>query len=470
MADDNKATGAAGYSDALRREMSELTGTQRAAVLMLLLGEEQAANIIRFLSPKEVQGLGAAMVQVAELSQEAVNAVLDEFLAEIKRQTNLGLGTSDYVDKVFRRALGDDKAASVLGRINPGHGSKGLEILTWMDARSIADMIQAEHPQVVAIILSVLETGVAAEVLNFLPPDARAEIMQRVASLEQVQPSAMDELEAIMKKQFSTNSTSKSSSLGGVKAAANILNQTKTTLEAAVMSGLREIDPDLMQLIQDNMFTFENLVGVDNKGIAKIMANVEPDLMMKALKGASEAVKEKFLGSMSERARHVPRRYGSAATDAPVGRGDGTKNGHARSTQTSRRRRLGARRRGRLCLTRRKPKHASPRSVPRGSGNRPTCCTRLPPRVVFCPAPGSPPKPQALTRKVLRPRYWTCKPWPARRRPKPLRRIRRKASKMTRCKPMHQKHQAHTATRLRTPSKLRTPSPSRLQAHRLPPP
>ncbi len=303
MADDNKATGAAGYSDALRREMSELTGTQRAAVLMLLLGEEQAANIIRFLSPKEVQGLGAAMVQVAELSQEAVNAVLDEFLAEIKRQTNLGLGTSDYVDKVFRRALGDDKAASVLGRINPGHGSKGLEILTWMDARSIADMIQAEHPQVVAIILSVLETGVAAEVLNFLPPDARAEIMQRVASLEQVQPSAMDELEAIMKKQFSTNSSSKSSSLGGVKAAANILNQTKTTLEAAVMSGLREIDPDLMQQIQDNMFTFENLVGVDNKGISKIMANVDPDLMMKALKGASEAVKEKFLGSMSERAR-----------------------------------------------------------------------------------------------------------------------------------------------------------------------
>ncbi len=303
MADDNKATGAAGYSDALRREMSELTGTQRAAVLMLLLGEEQAANIIRFLSPKEVQGLGAAMVQVAELSQEAANAVLDEFLAEIKRQTNLGLGTSDYVDKVFRRALGDDKAASVLGRINPGHGSKGLEILTWMDARSIADMIQAEHPQVVAIILSVLETGVAAEVLNFLPPDARAEIMQRVASLEQVQPSAMDELEAIMKKQFSTNSSSKSSSLGGVKAAANILNQTKTTLEAAVMSGLRDIDPDLMQQIQDNMFTFENLVSVDNKGIAKIMANVEPDLMMKALKGASEAVKEKFLGSMSERAR-----------------------------------------------------------------------------------------------------------------------------------------------------------------------
>jgi flagellar motor switch protein FliG len=229
--------------------------------------------------------------------------VLDEFVAEIKRQTNLGLGTSDYVEKVFKRALGDDKAASVLGRINPSQGSKGLEILSWMDARSIADMIKAEHPQVVAIILSVLENGVAAEVLNFLPAESRAEIMQRVASLETVQPSAMVELEAIMKKQFSTNSTSKSSSLGGIKAAANILNLTKTALEASVMGGLKTLDPDLMQKIQDNMFTFENLTGVDNKGIQVIMRNVEPDLMMKALKGASDAVKDKFLGNMSERAR-----------------------------------------------------------------------------------------------------------------------------------------------------------------------
>jgi len=164
-------------------------------------------------------------------------------------------------------------------------------------------MIKAEHPQVLAIILSVLENSVAAEVLNFLPADSRAEIIQRVASLEQVQPSAMEELEAIMKKQFSTNSSSKSSNLGGIKQAANILNLTKTALETAVMGGLKEIDPDLMQKIQDNMFTFENLVGVDNKGISKIMSNVEPDLLMKALKGASEDVKQKFLGSMSERAR-----------------------------------------------------------------------------------------------------------------------------------------------------------------------
>ena len=293
MADpDNSADGYA--TEALRQEMAAMTSTQRAAVLMLLLGEEQASDIIRFLNPKEVQALGAAMVQVQDLSQEAINVVLDEFVATIKKQTSLALGTADYVEKVFKRALGDDKAASVLGRISPGAGSKGLEILSWMDARSIADMIQAEHPQVVAIILSVLEPMVAADVLAFLPVDSRAEVIQRVASLETVQPSAMVELEAIMKKQFSTNSSAKSSSFGGVKAAASIMNLTKTALEAAVMGGLRDLD---------NMFTFENLTGVDNKGIQTIMRNVEPDLMMKALKGASDAVKDKFLGNMSERAR-----------------------------------------------------------------------------------------------------------------------------------------------------------------------
>jgi len=292
-----------GMSEALVQELANMTSNQRAAVLMLLLGEQQAADIVRFLDPKEVQALGAAMIEVADLSQEAVNAVLDDFVATIKKQTSLGLGTSDYVEKVFKRALGDDKAASILGRITPGRGSKGLEILNWMDARSIADMVQGEHPQVVAIILSVLEPGVAADVLNFLPPDSRAEVIQRVASLETVQPSAMEELEAIMKKQFSTNSSVKSSSFGGIKAAAQIMNLTKTALEASVMGGLRALDSEMMQKIQDSMFTFANLVSVENKGIQIIMRNVEPDLMMIALKGASAEVQEKFFSNMSERAR-----------------------------------------------------------------------------------------------------------------------------------------------------------------------
>jgi flagellar motor switch protein FliG len=243
------------------------------------------------------------MVAVSDVSQEAVNEILDDFVSTIKKQSSLGLGTTDYVEKVFKRALGDDKAASVLGRILPGQSTKGLEILQWMDARAIADMIKTEHPQVTAIILSVLDHQVAADVLNFLPDETRPEIIQRVASLETVQPSAMQELESIMKLQFTNNTSSKSSSFGGIKAAAQIMNSTKTALEASIMKGLESIDADLMMRIQDNMFTFENLSAVDNKGIQVLMRAVDNNQLMIAMKGASEDVKARFFDNMSERAR-----------------------------------------------------------------------------------------------------------------------------------------------------------------------
>ena len=305
MADEVKDAKAQEMQQALERELAALSGTQRAAVLMLLLGEQQAAEIIRYLNPKEVQSLGGAMVSVADLSQEAVNAVLDEFVMTIKKQTNLGLGTTDYVEKVLKRALGDDKAASVLNRIMPGQSTKGLEILTWMDPRSIADMIYGEHPQVIAIILSVLEYDVAADVLSYLPGEHRSEIIQRVASLETVQPSAMEELEAIMKKQFSTNSSAKSSSFGGIKAAAKIMNFVKVDLESTIMGGLERLDGDLKLKIQDNMFVFENLSAVDNRSIQTLMRAVESEMLMVALKGAPDTVKNKFLDNMSSRARSM---------------------------------------------------------------------------------------------------------------------------------------------------------------------
>lgn len=302
---ENAKAGADSMSPEVRRELDELTNIQRAAVLMLLLGEQEAANIISHLNPKEVQPLGAAMVSVADLSQAAISSVLDEFIATIKQQSNLGLDVSDYVENVLKRALGDDKAASVLGRIMPGQSSKGLDILRWMDARSIADMIRGEHPQVVAIILSVLDSDVSADVLNFLPADLRPEIVSRVANLDTVQPSAMQELEQIMKKQFSSNSSSASSSFGGVKAAAKILNFTKTTPLANIMKGVTALDGELAQQIQDNMFTFDNLVTCDNRSIQVLMRTIEPDLLMVGLKGADEPVKNKFFDNMSSRARSM---------------------------------------------------------------------------------------------------------------------------------------------------------------------
>ncbi len=289
--------------DNVLEELELMSTTDRAAVIMLLLGEQQAADIVRYLSPREVQALGACMVSVADLSQESVNIVLNDFVGTIKKQTSLGLGTADYVENVFKRALGADKAATILGRIMPGSSSKGLEILRWMDARSIAEMIQGEHPQIIAIIMSVLEYDIAADVLNFLLPEQRPEVIQRIAMLDTVQPTAMDELETIMKQQFSSSSSAKSSNFGGVKTAAKIMNFTKVELEGKIMDGVLQLDEELAMKIQDNMFTFDNLSGLDNRSIQTLMRNIDNEQLMTAFKGADEMVKDKFMANMSQRAR-----------------------------------------------------------------------------------------------------------------------------------------------------------------------
>ena len=301
MAEDTQA--AEEQEGAGQEAVDVLLPSERAAVILLLLGEEQAAEIISFMSPREVQALGAHMVAVADLSQESVNVVLDDFVSTIKQQTNIGLGTSDYVTNVFTKALGDDKAASVLARIMPSSSSKGLDILQWMDARSIGEMVEEEHPQIIAIILSVLEYDIAADVLNFIPDEVRAEVVHRVAALETVHPNAMEKLEAVMQEQFSSSSSAKASSFGGIKTAAKIMNFTKTDMEGVILGGINDIDEELANKIQDNMFTFENFDGLDNRSVQTLMRSIDNDLLMTAVKGATEAVKEKFLSNMSQRAR-----------------------------------------------------------------------------------------------------------------------------------------------------------------------
>jgi flagellar motor switch protein FliG len=282
-----------------------MSGTDRSAVIMLLLGEQQAADVIRFMSPREVNAVGTAMVGVADLSQDLVNLVLDDFVSTIKTQTNLGLGTPGYVENVFRRALGDEKAATVLGKIMPPASSKGLEILQWMDAKSIGEMVSKEHPQIIAIILSVLEHDIAAQVLGYIPDTKRAEIIQRVASLDTVQPSAMAELEGIMAEQFTNSSSAKAASLGGIETAAQIMNFANVAIESSVMSGVNDLDQELASLIQDKMLTFENMAEIDNRGMQTLLRSVEQDMLMSALRGADEATKDKFLSNMSERARDL---------------------------------------------------------------------------------------------------------------------------------------------------------------------
>jgi len=307
MADENNTATAvpAGVDmEQVAAEVAALSNTQRAAVMLMLLGEDEAASVIRHLAPKEVQHLSAAMISVADLSQEAVSAVLDGFIATIKKQTNIG-GGIDYLENVLKNAIGEDKASSVLSRIMPASANRGLEVLQWMDARSISEMIEHEHPQIIAIVLSFLDHDVAADVLRFLPEGLRPEVLSRVASLETIQPTAMQELEAIMRKQFSSNSSLKSSSVGGVKAAAKIMNYVKSDIEQGMMRAMSSKDADLAQRIQDNMFAFENLEGSDNRSIQTLVRNVPTELLMVALKGADDILKDKFLLNMSQRAREM---------------------------------------------------------------------------------------------------------------------------------------------------------------------
>jgi flagellar motor switch protein FliG len=288
-------------SPELALEMESLKTTERAALLMVLLGEQQASEIVGYLNPREVQSLGTAMVGVSDVSQEAVDQVLDEFIGELKKQTNLGIGLPDYIEGVLNRALGPERASSVLSRILPSSSSKGLEILSWMTPRAICDMIAHEHPQVIAIILSVLEDETAADVLTFLPAAIRPQVIRRVALLDTVQPNAMAELESVMAKQFATSTTS-SASVGGVKAAANIMGKTKLEIETSVMTDISGEDEDLAMRIQDNMFDFENLVDLDNRSIQILMRTLEQEQMAYALKAAPEPVVEKFMANMSQRA------------------------------------------------------------------------------------------------------------------------------------------------------------------------
>ena len=279
-----------------------LNGTQKCAILMMLIGEDEAAEIMSNLSPKEVQVLGAAMYSVQGLGQDTVNLVLDEFLAIIKAQTSLGISGGNYIKNVLTKSLGQDKAQSVLGKITPTDSIKAIEILDWLDARSIADLIIDEHPQIIALIISYLEPAIASDVLHFLPEKSQSDIIKRIATLQTVQPEALRELDRVMQKVFSSNASLRASKVGGVQAAAKIMNFSSQDGEARIMKDILKEDKSLMQAIQDSMFVFETLLLSDDKSLQTLLRNVENDLIILALKGADQELKDKLFGCMSQRA------------------------------------------------------------------------------------------------------------------------------------------------------------------------
>ena len=280
----------------------KLSGTQKSAILMMLLGEDEASEILKNLTPKEVQHLGSAMYSVEGLDQDTVNKVLDEFLAIIKEQTSLGLGAGNYIQNVLNKALGQDRAQSVLGRITPAESSNAIEILEWMDSRAIAELIQDEHPQIIALIISYLEPAQGSDVLVMLDEKIQPEIIKRIATIQTVQPDALKDLEIVMQKKFAANTSLRASQVGGVKAAAQIMNFMKGEDEQKIFKEVAKFSKNLMTEIQEAMFVFDNLIKSDDKSLQMILRSVETEDLVLAMKGADDVLRDKLFSCMSQRA------------------------------------------------------------------------------------------------------------------------------------------------------------------------
>jgi len=285
--------------------LDTLDGTQRAAILLLSLGEADAAEVLRHMSPKEVQKLGIAMANVSTITREQVMAVMDEFTNILSGQTSLGIGTDDYIRSVLLQALGEDKAGGVIDRILLGRNTTGLDTLKWMDPRAIADIVRNEHPQIIAIVLSHVDHDHAAETLQLLPERTRADVILRIATLDGIPPNALNELNDIMERQFAGNQNIKSSNIGGVKVAANILNFMDSGTDQTTLEDIKKIDLTLGEQIQDLMFVFDNLVDMDDRDMQMVLREVSSDKLGLALRGADPRVREKITRNMSQRAAEI---------------------------------------------------------------------------------------------------------------------------------------------------------------------
>ncbi len=290
------------FSDDEKTALENMSGMDKAVLLMLSLSEEDAAQIFKNLEPKQVQKLGIRMSEMATFSQDQVNAVHKSFLKEVTKHSNLGLGNSDFVRHALVSALGSEKANNLIEQISLGTGSRGLDSLKWMDARQVATIIQNEHPQIQTIVLSYLEPEQSAEILSQFNETVRLDLIMRIATLEEVQPAALQELNEIMEKQFAGAAGSQTAKIGGLKSAADIMNYLDSSTETQLMNAIQSQDKEIGGQIQDLMFVFENLNTVDDRSIQTLLRDIPSDVLQKALKGADDGLKEKFFKNMSSRA------------------------------------------------------------------------------------------------------------------------------------------------------------------------
>lgn len=284
-----------------------LSSLERAAILLMSLGETDAAQVLKHMGPKEVQKIGLAMSQLQNVSRAEVEEVLGDFLEDVGDQTGLGVGADSYIRRMLSEALGEDKANGLIDRILLGGNTTGLDTLKWMEPRAVADIIRFEHPQIQAIVLSYLDSDQGAEIIRFFDPKVRLDVMLRVAALESVQPQALQELNDILEKQFSGSGGTQTTSMGGVKVVADIMNNLDSNVEGELMDAIKEIDEALGEEIEDLMFVFDNLADLDDKDLQTLLREIKPETMTFALKGAEARVQEKIFKNMSKRAAELLR-------------------------------------------------------------------------------------------------------------------------------------------------------------------
>jgi flagellar motor switch protein FliG len=274
---------------------------------MLALGEDEAAEVMKYLGPREVQKLGAAMSAMKAVQNDELERVLVSFIEKTEEHNSIGVDSDEYIRSVLTKALGDDKAASLLNRILGQRDSSGIESLKWMDAESVADLIRFEHPQIIATILVHLERYHACEVLDRFTERLRNDVVLRIATLDGVQPAALRELNEVLTKLLSGNESVKKKPMGGIRTAAEILNFLSGENETSVMANLRTYDEGMAQKIMDEMFVFDNILEIDDRGIQVILREVQSESLIVALKGTSEEMRDKIFKNMSQRAAEMMR-------------------------------------------------------------------------------------------------------------------------------------------------------------------
>ena len=282
-------------------------GVEDAAILLMSLGEEEAAEVFKHLAPKEVQRLGETIARMKAISRDRVDEILGRFADLAGEQSMLVADNDEYVKSVLRRALGDEKANILIDRILQGGDISGIESLKWMDAGSVAELLRNEHPQIVAAILVHLDFDQASSVLKVFTERQRNEVLVRIATLDGIQPNALKDLNEVMSKVLAGGDKMRKTSLGGVKTAAEMINMLGSSVETAVIDYIRETDNELAQKIQDNMFTFDDLEKLDDKGIQTLLKEVQSESLIIALKGATPEMREKVFRNMSSRAAETLR-------------------------------------------------------------------------------------------------------------------------------------------------------------------